>query len=250
MKKVLALLTLFVTMHASAQQITFFIRDKYSSKPITGANVHLHDRQIQSNDEGRVVLDNMLAADSITIAATHYHQVVLTRSQLAFSSFVELEPLPQLLDEVVIDRMRSASRDTSSWRRVLARRIERENRNKRRMGIFIPRGSTDPYWPRHMASGSTAALVTLNLRSLFSLLQKKQIDVLEPDQWSDLEEKMLAQWFRAEIVTRVTGLNEDALSHFMVRYKPQRADLPELTEYDVLLHIKRSYKIFTADTAK
>ncbi|GEM_PF-1774010 len=247
MKNVLAILAILIGLYASAQQSTILIRDKFSSRVVVGANVHVNDREFISDERGQVTFHEPKPGDSIVITATGYHTVVMPVIYLDTTQEILLEPLPQMLEEVVIDRMRSASRDSSSWRRVLERRIARQKLNERRLGVFVQRGEFDPYWPRHVASGSTAALATVNLNKLVALLRKKESLAPESRVWTEQDKLSLEQWFTPAVVTGLTGLKGDALQYFMIRYRPEKADLSELSEYQVLLHIKNSYKMFLAE---
>ncbi len=250
MRTVLAISAILIGFYASAQQSIILVRDKFSSRVVVGAKVRVYNQEFATDERGWATIHHLRAGDSIAISAANYHPTVIPIMQQDTTQEILLEPLPHMLEEVVIDRMRSASRDSSSWRRVMERRLARQKLNERRLGIFVQRGEFDPYWPRHVASGSTAALATVNLSKLFALLRRKESDNVISDVWTEQDKLSLDQWFTAEVVTSLTGLKGDALQYFMIRYRPEKADLPELSEYQVLLHIKSSYTMFLAEATE
>lgn len=58
------------------------------------------------------------------------------------------------------------------------------------------------------------------------------------------QEQYVAQFFTPELVTRYTGLEGDSLTMFMARNQPTYQFMKDASQYDLLLHIKRSAEQF------
>src|SRR5690606_35689579 len=96
---------------------------------------------------------------------------------------------------------------------------------------------------------STSSLVSVNLLSVISLIGKNK------DPKSKLKKKLLKlenenyidHIFSKEKVRSITSLQGDSLQIFIEKYRPSTGMVSQMTDYELLLYIKRSYKDFIKD---
>lgn len=98
-----------------------------------------------------------------------------------------------------------------------------------------------------MATNSTASIVSVNLLSLVSLLSKKSNDPtskLQQTLLKDEETAYVDRMFSKQKITTLTSLKGDSLLDFMDDYRPTIKQAKEMTDYEMMLYIKKSYAEF------
>ncbi|MDB5142376.1 MAG: hypothetical protein JWQ66_1089, partial [Mucilaginibacter sp.] len=112
---------------------------------------------------------------------------------------------------------------------------------------FITR---DPYvykWDDFITSTNNATtLVSVNLLSVFDLLNKNNAPVSKLQKTLIREEQYnyVSQVFSKQKVTEITHLKGDSLQTFMDKYRPSAADTRSMSDYDVMMYIKKCYAEF------
>ena len=152
-----------------------------------------------------------------------------------------------LLDEINITAKKDHSMDSIYFRKQYA-------------SVF---NANKPYWkdlfssknyfdntplPYNRAASSTASIVSINLLSLVNLVGKNKspITKLQKILLQEEREKYLDHVFSSEKVQKITGLQGDSLFLFIQRYRPNKEELTKMSEYDILTHIKESFKDYRA----
>jgi len=147
-----------------------------------------------------------------------------------------------LLKEVTINGFRNYKQDSLNLRKDFARAFQYKPPGIK--DIFIPKAAAfnSTPTPYYKAQNSTASIVSLDVLSLIGFLGRKKAS-LSKTQKTLLEREnanYVNQFFSKEKVQGVTGLKGDSLQHFMQQYRPTTAQINKMTDYELLMYIKKS----------
>lgn len=99
------------------------------------------------------------------------------------------------------------------------------------------------------APNSTASIVSINVLSVIGLLNKNKAPVskFQKTLMKEEEDSYIDHLFSKRKITTITSLKNDSLTEFMNRYRPSAAALKKMTDYDLILYIKKNYQEFKGD---
>lgn len=154
-----------------------------------------------------------------------------------------MEQTAILLDEVKINSLRNYKADSLKFREEFAKTF---NYSKPKFkDIFITKNysSNVPRRP-NQASNSTASLISVDVLSVISLLGKKRNpqSKLQQKLIKKEEEQYLDNIFSKPMVQNLTGLKGDSLQTFMQLYRPNIDTAKYMSDYDIILYLKKSYQ--------
>jgi len=151
-----------------------------------------------------------------------------------------------LLDEVTITGLRNYKADSIRLRKEFSSVFNHKPPSFK--DVFITKNPNNNYpVPYYKAAGSTAALVSVDVLSIFGLLGKNKApkSKLQKTLLKKENEDYIDQVFSKQRITELTGLRHDSLLIFMQKYRPTVADAQKMTTYELLLYIKKCYKQYT-----
>lgn len=103
-------------------------------------------------------------------------------------------------------------------------------------------------------SNSTSSIAGLNLFAVIALIRKNKSPIakLQKRLLKEEEYHFVDQSFSAEKIKLLTPLNGDSLIQFTEYYRPAVEVARKLTDYEMMLYIKKSYTQFllSKDTAR
>jgi hypothetical protein len=93
---------------------------------------------------------------------------------------------------------------------------------------------------------STSSLIGVNLLSVIGLLSKKNAPVskMQKQLIKDEEYNYVDHIFSKEKVQSLTSLKGDSLQNFINEYRPSIKEVKQMTDYQVIIYIKKSYETF------
>lgn len=113
------------------------------------------------------------------------------------------------------------------------------------MDVFIKKSREKP--TQYSAfQNSTSSIASISVLPLIGLLTKNKssLSKLQKNLFREEEAKLFANRFSKEKVTAITALKGDSLEKFMNEYKPGVEHAKDMTDYEMLLYIKKSYGIY------
>jgi hypothetical protein len=239
----LVLLLLFITNLSAAQDLKGTIKDKHSGNILIGVSIKVDSRSTYSDGYGKFIVSGIKLGDTLTFSSIGYHEVkyIVGNSNLD-NLVIYLEQATILLAEVKINPLRNYQDDSLKFREEFALTF---NYNKPKFkDIFITKNYSSNV-PRHpnQANNSTASLISVDVLSVISLLGKKRNppSKLQQKLIKEEEEQYLDNIFSKRMVQRLTGLIGDSLQTFMQLYRPNIDTAKYMSDYDIILHIKKSY---------
>ncbi|WP_181390625.1 MULTISPECIES: carboxypeptidase-like regulatory domain-containing protein [Sphingobacterium] len=240
----LLLLLLFIANLSSAQDLKGTIKDRHSGDILIGVSIKLASRNIYSDAYGKFILSDIKLGDTITFSSIGYREekYIVGNSNLD-NLVIYMERTTILLDEVKINPLRNYKADSLKFREEFAKTF---NYSKPKFkDIFITKSYSSNV-PRHpnQASNSTASLISVDVLSVISMLGKKRNpqSKLQQKLIKEEEEQYLDNTFSKRMVQNLTGLKGDSLQTFMQLYRPNIDTVKYMSDYDIILYIKKSYQ--------
>lgn len=240
------LLLLLASGGSAAQEFTGIIKDKYSRNHMPRVSVQTPSTRTYPDANGKFTLRDVQPGDTVTFFSIGYLELNHVVSELDTAGLlISMQPISIMLAEVQVKAFRDYGADSLRFRNEYAKIF---NYNKPKFSdIFIPKNfaSTAPR-PYYQAANSTASLISVDLLSVIGLLGKNKTPV------SKLQEKLIREEgerhvdkaFSAGLIRRVTGLEGDSLTAFIQRYRPPMETAKEMSEYETIMYIRKSYAQF------
>ena len=247
MKLRLILVLLLFPLQLLAQGIDGVVLDKVTHRPVPFATVAAGNSIAATNADGRFSIPNIAPGDSLKITSIGY-KTYKTGIELSTpkSITVYMMPVSILLNDVVVKLKHDPKLDSMRVRKEFAAAFDYKRPTFKDMFVTI-----DPYKytpDDYIHSGnSTASLVSVNLLSVISLLSKKSNDPnskLQQTLLRDEETEFVDRTFSKQKIRALTNLKGDSLLDFMDTYRPSIKQAKKMTDYEMVLYIKKSYADF------
>ena len=239
---------MLLSANAVGQRINGIVLDRSTGLAIPNAIVHKGYYTQITSSSGDFSVFNVHFGDTIKISNLGYkpynYVIGMRRPD---TILVLLAPNSVLLDNVTINSKRNTKLDSLNARKEFA-------------GIFGYKAPTltdafltvDPYeyHPDHFMTSehTTAAIVGVDLLAIASLFgdTKTHQQNLREIALKDEEIRYIDTRFSPKKITSLTGLQDKALRDFIVAYRPTIARIKAMTDYDLIVYIKKSYAKFAA----
>ena len=245
MKLFILIFFVFFSNQVFSQQLTGLVIDEATKKPIKDAKVatSLYDTYTTSN--GSFVVNNVHSGDTVTVSRLGYETYYIKHSNRSKTDtlLVLLKSSSIVLEEVRINGIRNYTLDSLKRRKEYAPFFA--YKPPKFKDIFItksPNVSTQ-YSP---FQNSTSSLVSVNLLSIIGLLSKNNAPVskMHKQLIKDEEYNYVDHRFSKEKVQSLISLKGDSLLNFMNEYRPSIKEVKQMTDYQLILYIKKSYETF------
>jgi len=224
-----------------------FVLDKANGLPISNATVKKgYATQLTAYD-GYFNIASTHFGDTIKIISMGYKPYNLIIGMLRPDTVrVYLEENSIMLNNVTVNSQRNHLLDSMNTRKEFAK-------------IFAYKAPTiadafltvDPYayHPSNyiIANNSTASLVGIDMLSVVGLFVKNKAPDYKLKQLAlqDEDAKYVDRRFSKQKITSITGLQGDQLRQFIDQYRPLSSALKTMSDYDVIIYIKKSYAEFS-----
>ncbi|MEN5195510.1 carboxypeptidase-like regulatory domain-containing protein [Sphingobacterium faecium] len=245
MKLIILIFLIYLSNQLFAQQVNGLVLDEKTKKPIVNARVATSSYGTFTTATGSFNLNNVPFGETITVNIMGYESYHFKYKNTAKSDTVVilLKISPIALNEVTIKAGRNYIQDSLNRREEYASIFAYKAPTVK--DIFIPKSfnTTTHYSP---FQNSTSSLVSVNLLSVVSLLTKNKtatskmkIKLLKEEEYQYVD-----QVFSRKKVQSITTLKGDSLQNFMNAYRPSIDEVKQMTDYQLLLYIKKSYDEF------
>jgi hypothetical protein len=247
MKRLTILSLLFFPARLFAQQLSGVVLDKNTRLPVPYATVMGANTLTATSADGRFYITNISPGDSVKITSIGYKSYKLgfdlSTPQLVT---VYLQPTSILLQDVLVKLKHDPKLDSVRVRKEFASVFAYERPKFKDMFVTV-----DPYvyipYNYIDAPKSTASIVSVNLLSVISLLSKKSKDPsskLQKTLLKDEETEYVDRQFSKQKIIKLTNLRGDSLLSFMDDYRPTIKQAKKMSDYEMMLYIKKSYAEF------
>jgi hypothetical protein len=238
-------LTIF-SFQLFAQQLSGIVVDKNTLLPIAHTTVSIPSQTVFTTVAGQFTLTNIHKNDTVRISCIGYkpHYLVFEKP-VSDTIRIYLEPNVTALKSVVIIGKHDPKADSIRLRKEFAPVFNYKSTTIK--DAFITR---DPYvykWNDFITSTNNATtILSVNLLSVFDLLNRNNAPVSKLQKTLVRQEQYnyVSQVFSKQKVTEITHLKGDSLQTFMDKYRPSVADAKTMSDYEVMIYIKRCYAEF------
>ena len=247
MKLRLLLILLLFPLQLLAQRIDGVVLDKVTHRPVTFATVAAANSITATNADGRFSVLNIAPGDSVKITCIGYKTYKIGIDLSTPKSItIYMMPVSILLNDVVVKLKHDPKLDSVRVRKEFAAAFAYKRPTFKDMFITVDPYKYTPNDYIH-AGNSTASLVSVNLLSLVNLLSKKSNDPnskLQQTLLRDEETEYVDRAFSKQKIRSLTNLKGDSLMDFMDAYRPTIKQVKKMTDYEMVVYIKKSYADF------
>jgi hypothetical protein len=235
------------SLPAFAQRLSGIVVDRNTLLPIAHTTISIPSQTIFTSVTGQFTFTNIHKSDTVKVTCIGYKPHYLVYDQPVSDTIrIYLEPGAIALKSVVITGRRDPKADSIRLRKEFAPVFEHKNATIK--DAFITR---DPYVYKPndyiTSTNNATTLISVNLLSVLDLLNKNNAHVskLQKTLLKEEEYDFVDRKFSKQKVTEITRLKGDSLQTFMDKYRPSATDARKMTDYDVMIYIKKYYAEFT-----
>lgn len=235
-----------------AQQISGRVVDRNTLLPIPHTTISTPKQIAFTSAKGLFTVYDLRRGDTIKITRVGYKSHFLVYSLKVTDTIpVYLEQSITSLKSVVIIGKRPSNADSIKLRKEFAPVFNYKGTAFK--DVFMPNSSyVKPYNDFITSTHSTATLLSVNLLQVIDWLGKsKTPSKLQQTLLRDEQINYAEQVFSRQKVVELTNLKGDSLRTFMDKYRPSAAVAHTMSDYEMLIYIKKCYREFVQqDTDK
>ncbi|KIO75710.1 hypothetical protein TH53_18990 [Pedobacter lusitanus] len=247
MKFIWTLVFVFSSYHLFAQRITGTVIDKDTRMPIENATITTSYGIVFTNLKGDFGLSNINTGDVVKVSRANYVTYYFTLKSDKGNIIVPLDPVPLILQEVKIEAKNKyefdSLRNRQDFRSVFA------YRKPKIQNILISKSGyvrSPRFADRNVNTYSTAAIAGIDVLQFINLLgkDKNPTSRLQKSLLASEDNNYVDKVFSKSKISRITSLKGDALQQFVNKYRPSRTQAEEMSDYEMIIYIKKSYNEF------
>lgn len=250
LRLVILLTALSISDLLYGQQINGLVVDQVSGSPIINAVIQTSNSITFTDSTGSFSLGSLDIGDTIRVSHMSYlfydHIFVDTSKT---NLVIKLKARSIILKPVNINAAGNYMLDSLAIRKEYASVFA--YKDPRLKDVFIAKSPTinhqyQPFQP------STSSLVSVDLLSVIGFLGKNKnpISKLQKKLLQEEKDNFAAHVFSEEKVRALTPLQGDSLNNFIDAYRPSAVMLAQMSDYELLLYIKKSYEEFIRNEKK
>lgn len=243
MKYLLFLFLLLCTIN-SAAQVTGTVTDSASRLPISNVKVISNKATVLTNEFGKFSLENIAIGDKLSFRIMGYEPQEMIVKKENTNISIKLVSKSIDLREVNIKTKRNYKKDSLALRKEYAAVFAYKAPNFTDMFVKVDPSYRSPH--ANINPNSTASILKFNALSAFSFFNKKKNSTskLKSSLLKDEELNYVDSRFSKAKIELITSLKGDSLISFMQLYRPSYAAIKQMNDYQIILHIKKSYSEF------
>jgi len=240
------LLLMLLPLSIFAQRLTGTVIDRSDELPVVFANITTASQVTVTSYSGQFSLTNIVPGDTIKITCIGYkpYKRVYRRTK-ADTLMIYLQQSSILLRDVNVRARHNYKQDSLNVRRQFSAVFDYKEPGVKDAFItrdfyhYIPYNYID-------APNNATALLSVNLLAVAGLLSKNKAPEtkLQKTLLQDEENTYVDRSFSKQKITDITNLKGDSLLNFMDDYRPTIAQAKKMTDYEMVLYIKKSYAEF------
>lgn len=247
MKFSIILLFIFSSFQLFAQRLNGVVKDKFTNLPIQNVSVTTKLSVSFTSISGTFSLPRPPIDDTIKFTCIGYQPHYLATYKINKDTIlVYLEQYSILLKSATVTAKNGYKMDSLSRRKEFASVFAYKAPTFK--DIFISKSAYANTPNNYItAPNSTASIVSINVLSVIGLLNKNKapLSKLQKTLLKEEEDSYINHQFSKRKVSTITSLKNDSLTEFMNRYRPSAAALKKMTDYDLILYIKKNYQEFS-----
>ncbi len=229
------------------QNINGLLLDKTTRKPLANATVNSATSLTFSSAKGEFHIQKPASGDTLRITCIGYRPVTLTVGLFTPDTLkVYLDPATIALKQVDIKAVYDPRLDSIRTRKEFSNVFGYSNRGTLK-GALLNNSSTN-YAPSNNVSSANNAttLASVNLLSVFNYFNRNNTPTakLQKKMLKDEQLGYVDRQFSREKITSLTSLKGDSLTDFIDKYRPTVDELKLMSDYDMIIYIKKSYSEF------
>jgi hypothetical protein len=226
-----------------AQQLSGRVLDRGTLQSIPHATIITHKQTTFTSDKGLFTVYNLRRGDTIKITFVGYKSHFLVYSQTVTDTIpVYLEQSTTSLKSVVIIGKRPSNTDSINLRKEFAPVFNYKGTTFK--NVFLPRYTNiSPYNDFITSTNNMTTLLSVNLLQVVDWLGKSKASTTKLQQvlLKDEQINYVDQVFSRQKVVELTHLKGDSLQNFMDKYRPSAATVRSMSDYEVMIYIKKCY---------
>ncbi|MFD1255351.1 hypothetical protein ACFQ3S_00960 [Mucilaginibacter terrae] len=239
------IMMMLASMPLFAQRVNGIVFDRSTSQPIALATVKSGYNVIATDMAGKFSFNLRSVNDTALVTNMGYKPYHVVFKASADTIKIYLQQVSILLKDVKVASRRDFKKDS-----VRNRRMFSSVYNYKAPGIkdALTQKAILAYIPSNQINvqNSTTSLMGVNVLSLIGLLNKNKnsINKLQKVMLKDEESSYIERVFSKQKVENVTMLKGDSLQNFIIKYRPSVTEAKNMTEYELVMYIKKSYAEF------
>lgn len=246
MKLFITLLIILSPCHLFAQRLNGVVKDKFTNLPIQNVSIKTAQSVSFTSISGKFSLPKPPIGDTIKFSCIGYEPHYLVTYKINNDTIVVyLEQYSILLKSATVTAKNGYKMDSLKRRKEFAAVFAYKAPALK--DIFISKSAYSNTPNNYIsAPNSTASIVSINVLSVIGLLNKNKAPVskLQKTLLKEEEDSYIDHQFSKRKVSTITSLKNDSLTEFMNRYRPSASALKKMTDYDLILYIKKYYQEF------
>ena len=235
-----------------AQKLSGLVLDRNTLLPIQHTTIITPKQIAFTSAKGLFTVYDLRRGDTIKITCVGYKSYLLVYSQKVNDTIpVYLEQTATSLKSVVIIGRRPSNTDSIKLRKEFAPVFAYQGTTFK--DVFMPNSSyIKPYNDFITSTHSTATLLSVNLLQVIDWLGKNKTPTskLQQTLLRDEQSNYVDQVFSRPKVIELTHLKGDSLQTFMDKYRPSAANARSMSDYEVMIYIKKCYAEFVKPEQK
>lgn len=247
MKFICTLVFVFSSYYLFAQRITGTVIDKDSRLPIENATITAGYGIVFSNPKGDFGLSDINTGEVIKVSRANYVTHYFTLKANKGNIVIMLEPVPLILQEVRIQAKNKyqfdSLRNRQEFRSVYAYRSPKIQTVLASKSAYV---RSPRFADRNINTMSTAAIAGVDVLQLINFLGKDKSPAsrLQKTLLTGEDINYVDKIFSKSKISRITSLKGDQLQQFINQYRPSRTQAEEMSDYEMIMYIKKSYSEF------
>lgn len=244
--KPLLILFLLLSFKLNAQTLSGTVSDSASRLPISNVQVISKKATVLTNEFGKFSLENTAVGDKISFRIMGYETQELVVKKELLNATINIKLIIKSIDlrEVNIKTNRNYKKDSLALRKEYAAVFAYKAPDFTDMFVKVDPSYRSPH--ANINPNSTASILKFNALSAFSFFNKKKnlTSKLKQTLLKDEELNFVDSRFSKAKVESLTSLKGDSLITFMQHYRPSYLAIKQMNDYQIILHIKKSYAEF------
>lgn len=240
-----------ISLQLFAQHLSGVVVDRSTNLPIAHATVSTPSQTVFTSVIGQFMLNNVHKGDPVTVTCIGYKTYVSAFYLLnSDTTRIYLEQNVVSLKNVTIMSKRNANTDSINLRKQFASVFDYKGTNVK--DAFITRSTKYTPYNYITAPNNATTLLSVNLLEVLDLLSRNKAPMskLQKTLIKDEQYNYVEQVFSKQKITEITHLKGDSLQIFMDKYRPTVADARSMSDYEMLIYIKKSYGGFVRANEK
>ncbi|QPH38436.1 hypothetical protein [Pedobacter endophyticus] len=244
MKTLLLFALIALSCNVCAQQINGQVFDMSTKLPLAHVVISYGLRNTFTAADGTFKLGVVGTLGSVKIHKLGYQDDELSLLTIFPNVKIYLRPTSITLDDITIVSKRDYLADSLKMRKEYANIFDYKAPTIK--DVLVKKGLRRKQPGSNLVSNSTSSIISFDVLKTIGLLtkDKSSISKLQKVQLKDEESNYINRRFNAKKIVDITGLANDSLQIFVDRYLPTAVEVKKMSDYQLLMYIKRSYAEF------